>query len=133
MLCAERVMDEIAIRMGVDPLTIRKRNFYSRGRDVTPYGMKLQDNIMARLVGELEKSSDYRARRREIARFNRKNRILKKGIALTPIKFGISFTLKHLNQAGALVHVYTDGSVQVNHGGTEMGQGLYIKVAQVVA
>ena len=133
MVCAERIMDEIAIRMGVDPLTIRKRNFYTRGRDMTPYGMKLEDNIISKVVSELEKSSDYRARRREVARFNRKNKILKKGIALTPIKFGISFTLKHLNQAGALVHVYTDGSVQVNHGGTEMGQGLYIKVAQVVA
>ena len=96
--------------------------------------MKLPDNIMAPLVRELERTSDYKKRRREITRFNRKSdRILKKGIALNPVKFGISFTLKHLNQAGALVHVYTDGSVQVNHGGTEMGQGLYIKVAQVVA
>ena len=133
MVCAERVMDEIAIKLGVDPLTIRKRNFYARRRDVTPYGLKLEDNIMAALVRELEKTSDYKTRRRDIAKFNRKNDILKKGIALTPVKFGISFTLKHLNQAGALVHVYTDGSVQVNHGGTEMGQGLYIKVAQVVA
>ena len=133
MLFAERMMDEIAIALDADPLTIRKRNFYSRGRDVTPYGLKLPDNIMAGVVRELEKTSDYKARRREVARFNRKSEILKKGIALTPVKFGISFTLKHLNQAGALVHVYTDGSVQVNHGGTEMGQGLYTKVAQVVA
>ncbi len=87
----------------------------------------------ARWSGELEKTSDYRARRKAIARFNASSRWLKKGIALNPVKFGISFTLKHLNQAGALVHVYTDGSIQVNHGGTEMGQGLYLKVAQVVA
>ena len=133
MVCAERMMDEIAIRLGVDPLTIRKRNFYARGRDVTPYGLKLEDNIISAVVRELEKTSDYKARRRDINRFNKKSKILKKGLALTPVKFGISFTLKHLNQAGALVHVYTDGSVQVNHGGTEMGQGLYIKVAQVVA
>ncbi|MGI9465286.1 MAG: xanthine dehydrogenase molybdopterin binding subunit, partial [Aestuariivirgaceae bacterium] len=133
MVCAERVMDEIAIKMDADPLAIRKRNFYAGGRDVTPYGLKVEDNIMAALVRELEKTSDYKARRRDIARFNKKSPVLKKGIALTPVKFGISFTLKHLNQAGALVHVYTDGSVQVNHGGTEMGQGLYIKVAQVVA
>ena len=133
MVCAERMMDQIAILMDVDPLTIRKRNFYARGRDVTPYGLKLEDNIMAAVVRELENTSDYKARRREVAKFNKKSKILKKGIALTPVKFGISFTLKHLNQAGALVHVYSDGSVQINHGGTEMGQGLYIKVAQVVA
>ena len=133
ILFAERMMDDIAITTGLDPLTIRKRNFYRTGRDVTPYGLKLPDNIMAKLVRELERTSDYKKRRRDVARFNNKNDILKKGIALTPVKFGISFTLKHLNQAGALVHVYTDGSVQVNHGGTEMGQGLYIKVAQVVA
>ncbi len=133
MVFAERMMDDIAIAMGLDPLTVRKRNFYRAGRDVTPYGLKLPDNIMAALVRELERTSEYQRRRREIARFNKKSGILKKGIALTPVKFGISFTLKHLNQAGALVHVYTDGSVQVNHGGTEMGQGLNIKVAQVVA
>jgi len=133
MVFAERLMDQIAIQLGQDPLTIRKRNFYRPGRDVTPFGQKVEDNILAALVGELEKTSDYRARRREIARFNARNRFLKKGIALNPVKFGISFTLIHLNQAGALVHVYTDGSIQVNHGGTEMGQGLYMKVAQVVA
>ncbi|MCB1460651.1 MAG: xanthine dehydrogenase molybdopterin binding subunit, partial [Nitratireductor sp.] len=133
MVFAERMMDEIAVKLGVDPLEIRKRNFYAKGRDVTPYGMTVEDNILKQLVGELERTSDYRARRREIARFNATSRYLKKGIALNPVKFGIAFTLKHLNQAGALVHVYTDGSIQVNHGGTEMGQGLYLKVAQVVA
>ena len=133
MVFAERMMDEIAVKLGVDPLEIRKRNFYAKGRDVTPYGMTVEDNILKQLVGELERTSDYRARRKEIARFNATSRYLKKGIALNPVKFGIAFTLKHLNQAGALVHVYTDGSIQVNHGGTEMGQGLYLKVAQVVA
>ncbi|MDE0725449.1 MAG: xanthine dehydrogenase molybdopterin binding subunit [Alphaproteobacteria bacterium] len=136
MLFAERMMDEIAIRLGLDPLDVRKRNLYGpakSGRDITPYGMKVADNIAPNVVRQLEKTSDYRQRRRAVRAFNKANRFLKKGIALTPVKFGIAFTLKHLNQAGALVHVYTDGSVQVNHGGTEMGQGLHTKVAQVVA
>jgi xanthine dehydrogenase large subunit len=133
MVFAERMMDDLAVELGLDPLAVRKRNFYRKGRDVTPYGMTVADNILRELVGDLEKSSNYAARRREIAAFNKMNRFLKKGIALNPVKFGIAFTLKHLNQAGALVHVYTDGSIQVNHGGTEMGQGLYLKVAQVVA
>jgi xanthine dehydrogenase large subunit len=133
MVFAERAMDAIAIETGLDPLDVRKRNLYSRGRDVTPYRQKVEDNIALEVVEALEKSSGYRARRKAIAAFNRKNIVLKKGIALTPVKFGISFTLTHLNQAGALVHVYTDGSVHLNHGGTEMGQGLYIKIAQVVA
>jgi len=133
MVFCERMMDALAIKLDEDPLTIRKRNFYRAGRDVTPYGMKVADNIMLQVVNELEKTSDYRARRKEIAAFNASSSILKRGIALNPVKFGIAFTLKHLNQAGALVHVYTDGSIQVNHGGTEMGQGLYLKVAQVVA
>jgi xanthine dehydrogenase large subunit len=133
MLFAERMVQAIAITLGLDPLDVRKRNFYTDGRDVTPYGQKLEDNILHPLVSELERTSDYRRRREEIRLFNAENRFLKKGLALTPVKFGISFTLTHLNQAGALVHVYTDGSVHLNHGGTEMGQGLYVKVAQVVA
>jgi xanthine dehydrogenase large subunit len=133
MVMAERMMDAIAIKLGMDPLDVRKRNFYAKGRDVTPYGMRIEDNIIADVVAELEESSDYRARREAVKAFNAKNGFLRKGIALTPVKFGISFTLTHLNQAGALVHVYTDGSVHINHGGTEMGQGLYMKVAQVVA
>lgn len=133
MMLAERMMDAIAHRLKLDPLEVRKRNFYGPKRDRTPYGMKVTDNIIAEVVAELEKTSDYSARREAIKDFNAKNRILKKGLALTPVKFGISFTLIHLNQAGALVHLYTDGSVHLNHGGTEMGQGLYIKVAQVVA
>ena len=133
MVFAERMMDQLSIKLGVDPLTIRKRNFYKKGRDITPYGQQVRDNVIRKLVLELEKSSDYQQRRKDIAAFNKKNKFLKKGIALTPVKFGIAFTLMHLNQAGALVHVYTDGSVQVNHGGTEMGQGLNLKVAQIVA
>jgi len=133
MVMAERMMDAIAIELGMDPLDVRKRNFYAKGRDVTPYGMRIEDNIIADVVAELEESSDYRARREAVKAFNAKSGFLRKGIALTPVKFGISFTLTHLNQAGALVHVYTDGSVHINHGGTEMGQGLYMKVAQVVA
>lgn len=130
---AERMIDEIAIRLGKDPLDIRLANLYAKGRDVTPYGMEVHDNIARRVLRKLEKDSRYRARRKEVRSFNKANPYLKKGLALTPVKFGISFTLKHLNQAGALVHVYTDGSIQVNHGGTEMGQGLNTKVAQVVA
>ncbi len=133
MMFAERMMEEIAIRTGLDPLDVRKRNLYGKGRDVTPYGMKVEDNIAPQVIATLEATSNYRARREEINEFNAINRYLKKGLALTPVKFGISFTLTHLNQAGALVHVYTDGSVHLNHGGTEMGQGLYIKIAQVVA
>ena len=100
---------------------------------MTPYHQTVEDNIIERIVSELEASSDYARRRRTIDAFNANSRIIKRGLALTPVKFGISFTATHYNQAGALVHVYTDGSVHLNHGGTEMGQGLYVKVAQVVA
>jgi xanthine dehydrogenase large subunit len=139
MVGAERVIDEIAFAVGKDPLDIRKVNFYGpsgeRGgdRNVTPYHQPVEDNVIHRVIEELEKSSDYERRRRTIRAFNNNSRFIKRGIALTPVKFGISFTATHYNQAGALVHVYTDGSVHLNHGGTEMGQGLYIKVAQVVA
>jgi xanthine dehydrogenase large subunit len=134
MLAIERVIDAIAWSLGRDPLDVRMANFYAPGREVTPYGMPVEElDTLHRLVAELAETSAYRARREEIAEFNRASPILRRGIALTPVKFGISFTLTHLNQAGALVHVYQDGSVQLNHGGTEMGQGLYQKVAQVVA
>jgi xanthine dehydrogenase large subunit len=133
MIAIERVLDDIAWTLGLDPLDVRKRNFYGPGRDLTPYGMQVTDNIMPELIDTLEVSSDYRVRRAAIADFNRTSRFLKRGLALTPIKFGISFTTSFLNQAGALVHVYQDGSVHLNHGGTEMGQGLFVKVAQVVA
>jgi xanthine dehydrogenase large subunit len=133
VLFAERMIEAIAIRTGQDALDVRKINLYGGKGNLTPYGMKVEDNIAPEIIARLEKTSSYRARRREIAAFNAANPILRKGLSLTPVKFGISFTLTHLNQAGALVHVYTDGSVHLNHGGTEMGQGLYTKVAQVVA
>jgi xanthine dehydrogenase large subunit len=134
MMGIEEVMDAIARDRGLDPLDVRRVNLYGDApRNVTPYHMVVEDNILPELITRLEESSTYRARRKEITQFNRQNAYLKKGIALTPVKFGISFTTTHLNQAGALVHVYTDGSVHLNHGGTEMGQGLFVKVAQVVA
>lgn len=136
MLGGERIIEEIAYQLGKDPLEIRKANFYGdvgSGRNVTPYHQTIEDNVIARVVEELETSCDYQARRRAIIEFNRTSSVIKKGIALTPVKFGISFTMTAFNQAGALVHVYQDGSIHLNHGGTEMGQGLYTKVAQVIA
>ena len=133
-LLIEYVIDGIARTLGRDPLDVRRVNFYGGpGRDTTPYGQTVADNVILDLVAELEADSDYRARRQAIAAFNASSPVLKKGLALTPVKFGISFNLTHLNQAGALVHVYTDGSVLVNHGGTEMGQGVNTKVCQIVA
>lgn len=134
MMVIEYVVDEIARYLGQDPLDVRKRNVYGRGeRDITPYHMRVEDNVITDIIGTLEHSAHYGARRQEIQAFNAVSPVLKRGLALTPVKFGIAFTATHLNQAGALLHVYTDGSMQVNHGGTEMGQGLYTKVAQVVA
>ncbi|MCV2893588.1 xanthine dehydrogenase molybdopterin binding subunit [Lentibacter sp. XHP0401] len=134
VIVAERMIEEIAYKLGRDPLDIRKANFYGVGeRDVTPYHQTVEDNILERLIGELEETSDYRNRREEIVAHNAKGGIIRRGIALTPVKFGISFTATWYNQAGALLHVYKDGSLMINHGGTEMGQGLNTKVAQVVA
>ncbi|WP_346351486.1 xanthine dehydrogenase molybdopterin binding subunit [Oceanimonas sp. AH20CE76] len=134
MMTIEHVMDEIASYLGKDPLEIRKINFYGKAeRNVTHYHQPVEHNIIHELVNDLELSSEYARRRKEIRAFNAKSPILKKGIAITPVKFGISFTATFLNQAGALIHVYTDGSIHLNHGGTEMGQGLNIKVAQIVA
>ncbi len=134
MLMAERLIDEIAWALGKDPLDVRYANLYRPGQDVTPYGQTVSElDTLHALIRELERTSDYRVRREAVASFNAGSRFLRRGLALTPVKFGISFTLKPLNQAGALVHVYQDGSVLLNHGGTEMGQGLYQKVAQVVA
>jgi xanthine dehydrogenase large subunit len=134
LIGAERMIEEIAYALGKDPLEVRKANFYGgEGRDLTPYHQKVQDNIIARVVEELEASSDYRARRRAVLEHNARGGVIRKGIALTPVKFGISFTATWYNQAGALLHVYADGSIHINHGGTEMGQGLFTKVAQVVA
>jgi xanthine dehydrogenase large subunit len=134
ILSIERVVDAIAWHLDLDPLDVRKANLYRSGGDVTPYGQTVEDHdVIHRLIEELERTSDYRRRRKDIGKFNATSPILKRGIALTPVKFGISFTLTVLNQAGALVHVYQDGSVHLNHGGTEMGQGLFQKVAQVAA
>jgi xanthine dehydrogenase large subunit len=136
-LVIEAIIDAVARRVGRDPLDVRRVNLYDRTpggpRSVTPYGQTVEDNILPELIDALVASSGYRSRRAEIAAFNDTSPVLKRGLALTPVKFGISFNLAHLNQAGALVHVYTDGTVLVNHGGTEMGQGLNTKVAQVVA
>ncbi len=134
VIAAERIIEDIAYALGRDPLEIRRANFYGGpGRDVTPYHQTVEDNVISRIVDELEASAGYQARRAAIHGYNAANRVIRKGIALTPVKFGISFTATWYNQAGALVHVYTDGSVQLNHGGTEMGQGLHTKVAQIVA
>jgi xanthine dehydrogenase large subunit len=158
MVGIERVMDHIAFDLGLDPLSVRRVNFYdgivphaggtlpprtpSRYLDqderegavqTTPYYMPVEDFIGDVLVSDLVARSDYEARRTAVAAWNADSPVLKRGIALTPVKFGISFTLTHLNQAGALVHVYQDGSIHLNHGGTEMGQGLFLKVAQVAA
>ncbi len=138
LLLIEYIVDEIARKLGKEPLDVRKINLYDpKGklakRCTTHYYMTVEDSITHEIFAQLEKSGDYAKRVREVRAFNAKSKILKKGIAFTPVKFGISFTLTMLNQAGALVHVYKDGSVQVNHGGTEMGQGLHTKVCQIVA
>ncbi|MBL0727815.1 xanthine dehydrogenase molybdopterin binding subunit [Piscinibacter sp. HJYY11] len=136
-IAIENILDTIARALGKDPLDVRTLNYYgpSEGdeRVMTPYGQKVEDNILQPLTAQLEVTSDYRARRKAVAEFNAASPVLKRGIAFTPVKFGISFNVAHFNQAGALVHVYNDGSILVNHGGTEMGQGLNTKVAQVVA
>ena len=139
MVGAERFIEEVAFATGLDPLEVRRRNLYGGtpgegpGRDLTPYHQTVTDNIAGEVIARLERSCDYRARQAAIREANARSPVVKRGIALTPVKFGISFTATWYNQAGALVHVYTDGSVMLNHGGTEMGQGLYVKVAQVVA
>ncbi len=133
-IAIEYVIEDIACELGVNPLDVRRASFYGCGeRDVTPYGQTVEDNVVHELVAELEQSSDYRARRAAARDFHAQSAVLKCGLALTPVKFGISFNVAHYNQAGALVHAYIDGSVRVNHGGTEMGQGLNTRVAQVVA
>jgi xanthine dehydrogenase large subunit len=134
MYAIEYAIDDIARTLNKDPLEVRRANFYGVGeRDTTQYGQTIEDNIIHEIVDKLEDDAKYQKRRKSIRNFNARNTVLKRGIALTPVKFGISFTATYLNQAGALVHVYRDGTVHLNHGGTEMGQGLYIKVAQVVA
>ncbi|AQT03801.1 xanthine dehydrogenase molybdopterin binding subunit [Acetobacter persici] len=132
IVAAERVIEEIAIATGLDPLDVRVRNVYGTGtRNITPYHMTVEDSIAAEVMTQLAERCDYRERRQALREANKSSPFIKRGIALTPVKFGISFTATHYNQAGALVHVYTDGSVQVNHGGTEMGQGLHTKMVQI--
>ncbi len=139
MVAMERVIEDIAAHLNIDPVLVRERNFYAHkdaaagDHRTTHYGMEVEDFIVQDLFQKLRASSDYERRRREIAEWNQSSPVLKRGIAMTPVKFGISFTKSFLNQAGALVHVYSDGSIHLNHGGTEMGQGLFTKVAQVVA
>jgi xanthine dehydrogenase large subunit len=133
-IAMEYIIDEIARNLGKDALDIRRLNFYGiEDRNVTPYGQVVAGNVLPALTARLEETSEYRARRKAVEEFNAKSPVLKKGLAFTPLKFGIAFNVTHLNQAGALVHVYVDGSVLVNHGGTEMGQGVNTKVMQVVA
>ncbi len=139
MVGMERIIDEVALTLGLDPLVVRRRNFYPHKdrwdakRAMTPFHMAVEDCVIQDIVDELAGSSDYDQRRASIRAWNASSAILKRGIALTPVRFGISFTKTFLNQAGALVHVYADGSIHLNHGGTEMGQGLNTKIAQVVA
>jgi xanthine dehydrogenase large subunit len=146
MVGIERVMDHVAHALGMDPAELRRRNYYdamepstpegapqAKARNLTPYGQQIEDFVLDQMTDQLLQSASYAERRKAVAAWNEANPVLKKGIAFSPVKFGISFTLTHLNQAGALVHVYQDGSIQMNHGGTEMGQGLFQKVAQVAA
>ncbi len=134
MVAIENIMDHIARFLAVDPLSIRKLNYYQKEqRNLTHYGQKVEGNLLDEMTAELESSSDYQLRRKQINTFNQSHPFMRKGIALTPVKFGISFTATFLNQGGALINIYTDGSIHLNHGGTEMGQGLNTKVAQIVA
>ena len=133
-IAIERVMNAIAHQLGRDPWDIRRLNLYGdAGRDVTHYDWPITDNVLPRILEELRSSSDFVHRRRAVRRFNEASPVLRRGIALTPLKYGVGFSAAFLNQAGALIHIYQDGSIQLNHGGTEMGQGLYVKVAQIVA
>jgi xanthine dehydrogenase large subunit len=134
MMAIENIIDNISRNLKKDPSTIRKNNFYQKNsKNITHYGMKINDNVINEIFNKLEKKSNYKKRYLQIKKFNKKNKYKKKGIAITPLKFGVSFTTIHLNQAGALVHIYIDGSVHLNHGGIEMGQGTHTKIAQLVA
>ncbi len=134
MMAIENIIDNISRFLGKDPSDVRRLNFYQKNKNnITHYGMKIEDNEINEIFNSLIKKSKYKKRYSDIKKFNKKNKFKKKGIAITPVKFGISFTTIHLNQAGALVHVYTDGSVHLNHGGIEMGQGTHTKIAQLVS
>ena len=134
MMAIENILDNISRFLKKDPAEVRKINFYgNKDRNVTHYGMKIADNVINELFENLKIKSNYKKRSQKIKQFNQINKFKKKGIAITPVKFGISFTTIHLNQAGALVHIYTDGSIHMNHGGIEMGQGTHTKIAQLVS
>jgi xanthine dehydrogenase large subunit len=134
MMSIENIIDNISRYLKKDPAEIRKNNFYKKNKNnITHYGMKIEDNVINEIFNKLLKKSNYKKRYSKIKKFNLNNKYLKRGISITPLKFGISFTTIHLNQAGALVHIYTDGSVHLNHGGIEMGQGTNTKIAQLVA
>jgi len=134
MAVIEQALDRVARFLKKDPAEIRKINFYGIGSENrTPYGKLVENNRLHVMFDRLMASSDYIKRRAETGSFNNMNRFIKKGLAITPVKFGISFTTAFLNQAGALVNIYKDGTVLVNHGGTEMGQGLYTKIQGVAA
>ncbi len=134
MMAIENILDNISRYLKKDPAEVRKINFYgNKDRNVTHYGMKITDNVINELFENLKIKSNYKKRSQKIKQFNQINKFKKKGIAITPVKFGISFTTIHLNQAGALVHIYTDGSIHMNHGGIEMGQGTHTKIAQLVS
>ncbi len=133
MMVIETIMGDIARHLGLDALQVRLRNLYAPSGQTTHYHMPVEDSILHDLLPKLEQTSQYQQRRSAIATWNKRHTSIQRGIAITPVKFGISFTATLFNQAGALVNVLTDGSVQVNHGGTEMGQGLHTKVCQIVA
>ena len=134
MFCIENIIENIAQKLNREASEIRKINFYKdKIKNTTHYGMRITDNVIEDIFNKLIKKSNYKKRKAEIDNFNKKNKVLKKGIAITPVKFGISFTTTHLNQGGALVHIYTDGSIHLNHGGIEMGQGLMTKLALVAS
>ena len=134
MFCIENIIENIAQKLNREASEIRKINFYKdKIKNTTHYGMRITDNVIEDIFNKLIKKSNYKKRKVEINNFNKKNKVLKKGIAITPVKFGISFTTTHLNQGGALVHIYTDGSIHLNHGGIEMGQGLMTKLALVAS
>lgn len=133
MLAMECAMDELAYKAGLEPLSFRQKNLYRPGFATTPYGQNVESVILPELIDELAKQASYWERRGEIKRFNSRGQRWIKGISLNPVKFGISFTTTHLNQAGSLINIFEDGSIEVNHGGTEMGQGLFTKIKGIVA
>ncbi len=140
MFGIETVIEEIAQQIGKDPLDVRKINLYQdpavsgdSESMTTQYNQVIEDFIADKVIDQVEAESAYRARRTSVSSYNKNSKYKKRGVALVPLKFGISFTATMLNQGGALLNIYMDGSVSVNHGGTEMGQGLNTKMAQVAA